>query len=82
MNQDRRMRRKEASTYLSARWGLTISPPTLAKYATIGGGPAYQLFGRFPVYAPADLDTWVEARLGAKGASSTEHREAARAAAA
>ena len=68
-----RMRRKEASAYLEKAWGLAASPATLAKYATVGGGPVYNLFGRFPLYTEADLDAWAEAKLGPKGASTTEH---------
>ena len=74
-----RLRRKEASSYLTAEWGLSVAPTTLAKYASVGGGPRYQKFGRTPVYSPADLDEWATDRLSASASSSTEHRALAHA---
>ena len=40
-----RLRRCEASSYLEQHHGLTVAVATLAKYATVGGGPAFNLFG-------------------------------------
>lgn len=67
-----RLRRCEASTYLEQRHGLTVAVATLAKYATIGGGPAFKRFGRFPLYEPAALDSWVAQKLGRTAASTSE----------
>lgn len=48
--------RKEASSYLMEK-GLNRTPATLAKYATIGGGPKFRKFGKTQVvYDVADLD--------------------------
>jgi hypothetical protein len=58
------LRRKEAGEYLKTRYGHG-SPRTLAKLATLGGGPIFRKFGRIVVYDPADLDTWALARLSA-----------------
>lgn len=59
-----RLRRKEASEYLKLKHGLTVAASTLAKFAVTGGGPAFQKFGRLPLYRPQDLDRWVNERLG------------------
>ena len=65
-----RLRRCEASTYLEQKHGLPVAVATLAKYASVGGGPAFKLFGRFPFYEPAALDNWVSTKLG-KARNST-----------
>lgn len=58
-----RLRRKEAATYLLNIHGLPIAVATLAKMATIGGGPAITYFGRIPLYATEDLDCWAAEKL-------------------
>lgn len=63
--------RKEASEYLKAR-GLPVSPATLNKYATIGGGPIHVKFGRLARYKPSDLDAWAAARLSAPRRSTSD----------
>ena len=67
-----RLRRCEASTYLEQKHGLTVAVATLAKYASVGGGPAFKLFGRFPLYEPATLDNWVTSKLGKARNSTSE----------
>ena len=67
-----RLRRCEASTYLEQKHGLTVAVATLAKYATLGGGPAFNLFGRFPLYEPATLDAWAAEKLGRARTSTSE----------
>lgn len=54
--------RDEASDYLKQH-GLTVSPNTLQKYATVGGGPDYKIFGNKAVYTESDLNQWVESKL-------------------
>jgi len=71
------MNRKEASAYLRQKWGIRLAAPTLAKKATQGGGPPFQLDGRFPVYSDAGLDAYAQARLGATVSSTAEYRAAA-----
>jgi hypothetical protein len=56
------LRRKEASEYCTAR-GLPVAPATLAKYATLGGGPEFRKFSRFPLYEQVALDCWIESKL-------------------
>lgn len=55
------LRRHEAAEYLRDK-GYPIAPATLAKYATLGCGPAYCTFGRITLYEVSDLDAWVAAR--------------------
>lgn len=67
-----RMRRTEASTYLAEKHGVTMSAKTLAKLACIGGGPAFRLDGRFPLYDASELDRWAIERLGDPISSTSE----------
>lgn len=58
------LRRSEAATYVRARYGMPCSTQWLAKLACVStDGPVFRLAGRTPLYAPEDLDKWVEARL-------------------
>lgn len=41
---------------------LKLSPRTLEKMRTIGGGPRFRKFGRRVMYAVQDLDAWSDAR--------------------
>ena len=63
--------RKEASKFL-ASLGLFIAPSTLAKYATVGGGPEFRRFGRQVKYLPSDLIAWAETRLSGPVRSTSE----------
>ena len=69
------LNRREASDYLRERYGIRARPATLAKYASIGGGPLFRRAGRFPVYALQDLDDWAEARLSPLVHSTSEFRD-------
>lgn len=69
------LRRREAADYLKTKYGHG-SYRTLAKLATIGGGPVFHRFGRIVVYKSADLDAWALARLSGP-LHSTSKREAA-----
>ena len=66
------LRRSAASDYIKCKWGLSYKSNTLAKLATVGGGPPYELFGRWPVYREAELDKWVEGRLTELKASTSD----------
>jgi hypothetical protein len=63
--------RREAAKYLTAR-GLKCSHNTLQKFATIGGGPEYAIFGNRALYTPQALDSWAKARLSAPRKSTSE----------
>lgn len=56
--------RKEAADHINQR-GLKISPNTLQKFVTVGGGPIYRRFGNRAVYLADDLDAWIEEKLSA-----------------
>jgi hypothetical protein len=58
-----RLRRREVPTYLLQKYGLTVAVSTLAKLASIGGGPAMQYSGRIPLYPLGELDVWAEGKL-------------------
>jgi hypothetical protein len=66
------LRRKEASQYLKEMWGVNCAPSTLAKYAVLGGGPAFRRVGRIPVYTTDDLDAWVVSKLSPPVRSTSE----------
>jgi hypothetical protein len=57
------MRRAEAARYVRESHGIPCSPATLAKYACVGGGPAFRKAGKFPIYSRDELDAWANARL-------------------
>lgn len=58
------LRRDEASNYLVTVWKFKCSTGTLAKMATIGGGPKYHKQGRTPLYPIQELDLWAQNKLG------------------
>jgi hypothetical protein len=68
----RRLRRKEASEYLKSTWGFTCKISTLAKLASIGGGPGFEYFGRWPLYPEPELDRWVRSRLSSLRQSTSD----------
>ncbi len=59
-----RLRRWEAADYLKIVHGIEVAPATLAKWASVGGGPAYQKVNRTPVYPKTELDSWAADKLG------------------
>lgn len=63
--------RKEAARRLTER-GLKVSAATLQKYATVGGGPEYQIFGNKAVYTEEALATWAETKLSQPRRSTSE----------
>lgn len=69
-----RLRRSDVPDYLASKHGIDIAVSTLAKMATVGGGPAMQYSGRIPLYHIRDLDTWADERLS-KVVRSTSERD-------
>lgn len=65
------LRRSEAARYLQERYGA-YTAETLAKLACVGGGPLYRKMGPYPVYEPAHLDAWAEARMSKPVTSTAE----------
>jgi hypothetical protein len=56
--------------------GFPISHATLATLASRGGGPAFQLWGRKPLYPWRAALEWAESRLTAPVRSTSEARAA------
>lgn len=54
---DRRHARREAAKFLTDR-GYKVAAATLAKLASVGGGPIFESFGRRPLYREDDLLRW------------------------
>jgi len=72
---ERRLTRVEAANFLSDR-GYPVAYATLNKYATIGGGPVYESFGRKPLYKPSDLLAWAAARSSGPRRSTSDRQVA------
>ncbi len=70
--QVRYLRRGEAADYVAKTLGAPCTKNTLAKLATVGGGPAFRKIGPTPLYDPVDLKSWVEARLTKRVHSTSE----------
>jgi hypothetical protein len=68
---ERRLNRTEAAAFLSER-GYRVAYATLNKYATVGGGPVFESFGRRPLYKPSSLLEWVESRTTGPRRSTSE----------
>lgn len=68
------LRRKAAGEYLKSTFGFG-SEKTLAKLASVGGGPEFRKAGVAALYEPEALDRWAMAKIGAPQ-SSTSSRAA------
>ena len=66
------MRRADAARYLREAHGVPCAPTTLAKYAVLGGGPAFCKTGKFPIYLRDDLDAWAEKRRSKRVHTTSE----------
>ena len=69
-------RRRDASEYLRNRFSLNCAVGTLAKYATIGGGPRFVHAGRFPLYPETELDAWALSRISSLKSSTSDTESA------
>jgi hypothetical protein len=72
----RYLRRNEAAQYLREHFGFGTTA-TLAKLATVGGGPLYRRAGKMVLYTPEDLEKWASARISGPRASTSDNGEAA-----
>jgi hypothetical protein len=70
-NPNAKLRRKAAAEALSSA-GFQTAEATLASMASRGGGPPYELYGRFPIYTWSTLLAWAESRLSAPRRSTAE----------
>ncbi|MEI7607771.1 MAG: DNA-binding protein [Rhodospirillaceae bacterium] len=68
----RRLTRAEAEVYLKETWGIARKKSTLAKLASVGGGPKFVKAARSVLYDPADLDTWALGLIGRPVSSTSE----------
>lgn len=68
--------RPESADFLT-KLGFPTTKNTLQKFATVGGGPIYRLFGHRAVYQRDDLVAWAEARLSTPRRSTSDATEAA-----
>lgn len=59
---DTLLTRRPAAAALTAA-GYPTAPATLARKASVGGGPVYRRYGPRVVYRWADLLAWAEARM-------------------
>lgn len=66
LTSNRPLKDTEAGDYLMARHGVRYSAAYLRCLRSKGGGPLFRKSGRFVVYAPQDLDNWVESRTQTK----------------
>ena len=69
--EDRKLNRKEAAAFLTAR-GYRTAPATLAKLACTGGGPAFISYGKTPLYEPSQLLAWAQARSSGPRVSTSD----------
>ncbi len=68
----RPLRRAEASKYLKEKHGVDRAPATLAKLASIGGGPRFRRANRIPLYPPEFLDDWARSILSPPMTSTSD----------
>jgi hypothetical protein len=71
-----KVRRRDAAAHIREKHGVPCAEAWLAKLASIGGGPVFQKFGRFPIYRIQDLDDWANSRFS-KPVRSTAELQAA-----
>ena len=65
------LNRKSASHFLKEQ-GINIEASTLAKLASVGGGPVMRKFGRRVLYEPQALLTWISEKLTAPQRSTSD----------
>jgi hypothetical protein len=68
-----RFRRRAAAQFLSDH-GYPTAHSTLAKLASVGGGPPFRSWGRIPLYDAQELLAWAESRLAAARRTTSEPR--------
>jgi len=73
LHPDTRLTRQKLAEALTEE-GFPTKPSTLATKATRGGGPAYELYGKKPIYTWGTSLAWARSRLSAPHTNSSEHR--------
>ncbi len=69
--------RRQASKFLTER-GYKTAERTLAKLASVGGGPSFRHFGRRVLYDPGALLQWALGRLSSPRSSTSDSPRNAR----
>lgn len=67
------LKRREAAEFLTGL-GFPVAPATLAKYASVGGGPVMRKFGRRVVYERQALIDWANGKLSPSCCSTSDGR--------
>jgi hypothetical protein len=75
MNTAQYLRRKEAASYLLAKYSFGAER-TLAKGVVTGDTPAYHKAGRIVLYTREALDAWAQSKISPAPQSSSEARAA------
>jgi hypothetical protein len=73
---ERRLDSDEAVSFLN-KLGYRVAKATLNKYVSVGGGPAYEKFGRARKYTGSGLLAWVASKSRAPQRNSSEQQAAA-----
>lgn len=73
MRPQRPLDRREASQYLLEIHGIRRAPGTLAKLASVGGGPLYRRAGRQAIYDVPALDAYATHIISEPATSSSAH---------
>jgi hypothetical protein len=63
---------REATAAALTESGFPVASTTLATKATRGGGPAFQKFGKRPLYRWADVLAWARSKLGPRVTSTAQ----------
>jgi hypothetical protein len=71
-----KFRRTEATAYLREKHGIDRAAKTLAKLASIGGGPFMTYIGRIPFYTPDALDAYAQKITSRPVRSTADRRQA------
>ncbi len=74
MNPKQYQTRREIAQYLTDL-GFPVAPATLAKYATLGGGPVMRKFGRRALYDPVTSLEWAQSKLSSPRRSTSDKGE-------
>ena len=71
ISKERLLNRKAASQLCDDR-GIPFAVSTLAKLASVGGGPPMRKFGRRVLYEPEALSAWIDSKLTAPRQSTSD----------
>jgi hypothetical protein len=68
--------RREASLYLKIKYGVSRTEKTLAKKASVGGGPKFKKDGRLAKYPVPELDIYAQEQLTDLMSSTADYEAA------